>query len=428
MKHVLFIFHIIICALTVYLVPDNYEYSIYIGVLALAYSLLTVFRVKGRKELVILFSIIFYINLSVFVLGPLTRGLMFGAYQYELWISQYDTIGMKSILITSVIFYLVFNAHKKKIQRSINDDRIKLTIKQNSLISIVCLIGVLLICTYSFTGAVEAGEYVSNQSALYEYVILIMVIAWYYGGKKPYLAMLWVLCAAYYVLLGIMAGDRSSAFMLLTLIILYKMHDVSVSKIVLFCLVGIFAANTVAMFRTGDLAGASGIGLVTQGLKSFFSDTAAQSYYSGLTIYYYLDKIGNGVTLFFNWILTLFTGSLFVDRSSVELSSLAFDYNPNGGGGLFQPQFFAFYGYVGVALGALLVSYIISKIYFTWNNAYCLMLRYLIPVMCFRWYLYTPTTFFRACLFNFGIMYLATKIFDSVFGGSQAKKMPMRKI
>ena len=396
-----------------YFVPNAFDNSIWIGLVALVYSIAVIFQVKGETQLVILFSIIFYINLSAFILGPVSRGLLFGAYQYDIWNSQYNTIGMKCILITSVIFYLFFRSKRKREIEQKGKNVVSLSDKQNPFVSIVCLIAVLLICTYSFDGSVSRDEYQSNTSAIYEYVIFIMVLAWYYGGKNTFIKLFWVFCALYYVLMGILSGDRSSAFMLLTLIALYKFRDISIGKILFFTLLGIFAANSVALYREGAFSGGIGLQMYAQGLKSFFSDTAAQSYYSGLTIFYYLDKVGDGVTIFFKWVLSLFTGSLFIDRSAVELSKLAADLNPNGGGGFFQSMFYSFYGYLGVAMGSSIVAYIIKKVFYSWKNTFSLLLAFVIPVMSFRWYLYTPTTFFRACLLNFGIMYLATKAFNT---------------
>ena len=319
---------------------------------------------------------------------------------------------MKSILVSSVVFFLVFNSKKRE---KIIDNNFYIT--YNPFLCISCLIVVLLICTFTFLGSSEDGEYISNSNPLYEYVIFIMVLAWYYGGGKPYTTFMWIICATYYVLLGVISGDRSSSFMLLTLIVLYKLHDISIAKILVLCFLGILAANSIALFRIGAFS--SPAVLMTQGLKSFFSDTAAHSYYTSITIYYYLDRVGGGIIIFFGWILTIFTGSLFLDRTTVELSALAAEIESNGGGGLLQPSFFAFYGYIGVALGTLIVCFFVSKVFYTWNNVFSVMLRYVIPVMSFRWYLYSPTTFFRACLINFGIIYLFTKLINDT---SIAKK------
>ena len=226
---------------------------------------------------------------------------------------------------------------------------------------------------------------------------------------------MWAFCAAYYLFIGLIAGDRSSAFMLMALIVLYKFKDLSIRKVLILCLAGIFAANAIFLFREGSIFGGGDAVLYKQGLRTFFSDTAAQSYYSGLTIYYYFDRIINDtVSLFINWVITIFSGSLFVDRTTVEFSKLAADYNFNGGGGLFQPTFYAFYGYLGVVLGSIIVAYLLKKVYYSWNNTFCMLLWFVIPAMSFRWYLYTPTTFFRACLFNFGILYLVAKVFDNM--------------
>lgn len=410
MKAFFRIFNIIICCGIIILVPDDYEYSLEVGIVALLYSLLTLLQVRENKNLVILFSIIFYINLSVFVLGPLTGGLTFKAYQFDLWNSRYDTIGMKCILTSSVVFYLVFRANKM-VQE--DDNFVRLSNRQNQFVSIICLTTVIFICILGYEGSAGDGEYVSNSNPLYEYVIFFMTLAWYYGGKLNFVKYIWVLCAALYVILGILAGDRSSSFMLLLLIALYKLRAIGLKKIIFFSFAGITLANAISLYRVG--AESTGLAVYSIGLKSFFSDTAAQSYYSGITILYYLDRVNNDIIIFLKWIVTILTGSLFFDRSTVDLPKLAAEMNPNGGGGLFQASFFAFYGYWGVAIGSLFVSYLISKVFYSWRNTFSILLRFVIPAMSFRWYLYNPTAFFRACFINFGIIYLFVVILNNSF-------------
>lgn len=375
-----------------------------IGFIALTFSYLTIKLVKGCKIPVILFSIIFYINLSVYVLGPLTGGVSFSDYQSEIWNSKYDAIGTKCLLITSSMFFCALNRTKVVNKKNcVNISNLKL--KRNKLLSLAIMSFVAFISMYGFTGSV-GDNYESNSNPLFEYAVLFMILAWYYGGSIKICRLLWGIVAVFYIGVALLAGDRSSSFMLLLLIALYVLKNVSMRRMLTYAFGGILFANIIEMYRTSSTLSINTSEVFSRGLQTFFSNTAAQSYYTGLTIYYYLDDVQNSLYLFGAWIVTLFTGSAIIDRSLVDLSSLAGIYNYNGGGGLFQPYFYLFYGYIGVAIGSYITGLLLRKTFFEWKGAYANLLAFLITAMCFRWYLYTPTTLFRSCLINFGIIYL----------------------
>lgn len=402
---------ILVAILSILLISDTIEGAIFIGVLVIVFNALTVYEVKDNKYLIILFSVIMYINLSAYVLGVLTRGLTFGEYQWELWSSRYNSIGMKGILVSSCVFYIMMIS--SKIKKPISDNSIaQFRSHNNSVVCLICLLFTIFACFFGFNGSAADGEYVSNNNPVFEYAILFFVLGWDYGSKNKNMLLLWYFCSVLYIVTALVAGDRSSAFMLLFVITLYHFNKLSLKKMMMFGFLGIALANFIGQYRTGALGDGMALGLVSRGLKSIFMDTAAQSYYTSLTIYEYNDTITNQLQIFLGWIVSIFSGGIIVDRTSIDLPRLAAEYDRNGGGGLFQPYFYLFYGYMGIALGSLLTAKIIKVVYKNYRNAFFTSLKILIPAMSLRWYLYSPTTLFRTCIVNFFIICLIMKIVD----------------
>lgn len=400
----------IILLLSLLLIKDDVEGATIAGFIALVFSFLTIKEAKASTNLVILFSMIFYFNLSSYVLGPLTRGITFQPYQWDLWNSKYDAIAMKCILVSSLVFYISMCWTSIAKIQFVNEHNTRL--KNNGLISLLCLFIVLLICVFSFSGGVSEGEYTSNDNPLFEYALFFFVLAWYYSGNHYILKMLWILCCLLYLITALTAADRSSAFMLLIVIALYYIKVIKLSRVFLLGFFGVLVANFIDLYRNG--MGTTAYALLGRGLQTVFSDTVGHACYTSLTIYYYESVINNQLEIFISWLITLFSGSLFVDRESVHLPMLATRYYMNGGGGFFQPYFFFFFKYVGVALGTLLVSYLIILVNKSKTNNYFILLRYIIPAMSLRWYLYGPTTLFRACFIMFFVIFLLVDGLDKI--------------
>lgn len=406
-------FSILVTLFLVFFTPDNIDGARIIGAIALFFSYLTINEVKDNMISMILFSIIFYVNLSIYVLGPLTLGNTFNDYQFALWKSGYDAIGMKNLLISSCAFMCIM----KKRENNFQTQTIlpyQHYLENNPIIALGLIIVVLLISIFGFSGSV-GDSYESNSNALFEYAILFMMVAWFYGGRLQFVRLVWCAVCAFYILIAVLAGDRSSAFMMLLLIALYHLKRVNLMKISVFCVLGILSANVIEMYRINAGLSFSASDLFSRGLQTFFSNTAAQSYYTSLTIYDMLDNVSAPIILFVNWIITIFTGSAVVDRSSVELSSLASFYQPNGGGGFFHIYFYLAYRYFGVALSSTVVALLIRRVFMGIHSPYTIMLGLLLTSMSFRWYLYSPTTLFRTCLVNFSIVYLITKFANYLF-------------
>lgn len=398
---------LIITIISILFLDDSIESAIIAGGLALFFNTITIYEVRGNKYLAVLFSVILYINASAYVLGVLTRGLTFNQYQWELWSSKYNSIGMKGILITSCIFYIVMLRSSLNNNYQLHKPNIR---NQNYIISIICLIISVLSCLFGFNGSAEDGEYQSNNSPIFEYAVLFYVLAWAYGNQNKILVRYWYVCSILYIFIALLAGDRSSSFMLLFVIALNNINKLSLKRIFLFGFLGIMLANFIGQYRIGGIGGSIILDLASRGLKTLFMDTAAQSYYTSLTIYEYNETISNQLQLFGGWVISLFSGGLFIDRESINLAYLASMYDHNGGGGLFQPYFYLFGRFVGIIIGSLLVAYIIKNVYWKWNNDYSNLLKVIIPAMSLRWYLYSPTTFFRTCIINFFFLYIIINI------------------
>lgn len=410
-----------ICPLTIIMIsPNDTEFAAPISLVVILLSGLTVYNVKNNNLLLIMFSIIFYINLTVSVLGGLTLGKFLPDYQAYLWLSKYNIIYLKSILIVSSVFYLgsldfrsrYFEVFKRK-NYCTNDDLENFFLSHyNPLNSILALCMIIAIMIFAFDGSASglSDEYVSNTNPLYEYCIFLFAFSWVYGKRSKIIRIFISLVALLYIFNGLITGDRSSSFMLMVLIASYRLKNkIVIKKMLILCILAILLANAIAVYRTDGITSSYLYSLLNRGMLTFFSDTVAHSCYSGLTIAYFSDfYLGNKFSDFLSWIISLFFGSSVLNYMDIKLEEVVFAARSmfdNGGGGLF-PAYFYFYGdYVGVLFGSLISMIIIRFVYYHSDLGYCRMLSYILPAMSLRWYLYTPSTLFRACLINFLIIF-----------------------
>lgn len=393
--------------------PNESSNSAIVGIALIIISAINVILCRKNKMLLVLFSIIFYINLSIAVPGFINNGKGLAYYQIPLWTSDYATIYAKSLLIVSSVFSIFFcDISKYKEYNDTVIDKKHLEPYDNPLLSIISLLILVLIFIFCFDGTsvLTGGLYSSNENALYEYSIFFFALAWLYGSSRKYIRIAWVVLASYYVIIGILTGDRSSCFMVIVMVVLYLWRKANLFKISIYAILGVIFANGIAIFR--NLMNYNGLSsivsvLLSNGNGVLFSDTAYYSCHSGLTILAYSELYnGSKIILFLKWLVSLVTGDLFIKGNEYELVVAAREFNYNGGGGVFPAYFYFYGGLIGVAIASIITAYIIKRIYFKEKGEFSIILRYIIPAMSLRWYLYSPATLYRSCLINFGIIFL----------------------
>lgn len=412
------VFSILSCCLW-----DNYNNYRWFGIMLILASVNLIYRCRKCEKLLLLTSIMGYINISIAVVDMFMMGEILANYQYVL---RHDWAGL-TFAKMFILFFSIFNLCIT--DKFINESTEKLKNtkglqkKYDPLICIFVIIISIIIILFEFNGSTGTSGYVSNSSALYEYVILFAIIGFAYVGNNQLLQFALLGVCIVYILQGVLGGDRSSAFMMILLLaIVYFIHTIKIHKIILYFIGGITLANIIAVMRGIQYVSVKDVitSIFSRGALVFFSDTVSYSYYTGITIIEYLNDSSSKVYLALNWIASFFIGS----HSEVNLTSLARGMNINGGGGTYPSFFYVLGGWGGVAFSAILLAYVIKKI-FTKKTIYYTMFQVAIICLVFRWYLYSPTSIYRTIFINFslmiGMIYLYENGFRKIHGVKKHK-------
>ena len=378
------------------------------GILLVIISILQIYRTKDVPQLLLLFSVIGYINVSTAVLDYFTMGIYSKYYQFALRHSESGLMYAKMFLLNTAVISIMITPRFLNEAKIYANDKLQAR-KNNPLISYGLLFAALLIALTQFSGNAGIGGYVSNSNALYEYVVIFLIMGMYFAGERKELKLLYVIIGILYVIKGLLGGDRSSAFMaILVYVIYFFSHKMKIGRILTYSFAGILVANIVGVLRNSlhtlnELAQV----LVKRSLLFFFSDTVSASFYAGITVVEY-GLLGNSsFSLLMKWIKSLFFGA----STETNIVRLASRINVNGGGGLYPSYFGFFGGYFGVIIGAIILGFII-RIMFVGDSDWKRVSKIVIIAMVFRWYLYTPVSLFRTILINFNIIFLVCYMAD----------------
>lgn len=369
------------------------------GLLVLS-SITTLFRCRKIPLLLLLFAIIAYINISSAVLDYFLQGSLMNKYQTYLRLSDSGLTNAKMFLLNfDIVSIMITPSFLKK--AAIKSNIYFYQEKKNLLIAYSLLISCVIITLTQFNG--NAGEgYVSNNSVLYEYVVIFMIVGLNYIGNDKLLKKLYIGCGLLYVFIGVIGGDRSSAFMALIVFAVYFFSDKITIKAMLFLsFMGILSSNIIGILRNSWMSLESLFNVLKErSFLFFFSDTVSASFYSGITIIEYSKFTDNKLSIF-QWIESLFVGV----TQNTNIVHLASRMNYNGGGGLFHSCLGYLGGYTGVICGAILLGASI-QLFFSNNRVWNKISQIAFLALVFRWYLYTPVSFYRTILINLNLIFL----------------------
>lgn len=410
--------------------------QVLVGLLIIITSFFLAFRARRAKILFVLLSVIAYINLSIAVMDCIYGGNMFPAYQWPLRHSIYNEMYAKCILLNITIISLIVTP--KFIEKAVSVSIKSLNRKKNYIISYVGIVFIIYSLIFGYVRIGVDTGYVSNAKPIYEYTILVFLMVWYYSKGNGLINLLLLpLCALLYITQGLYYGDRSSALVLLVLIAMLYITKLSIFRMLTLGLGGVILSNIVGVIRSYDL-GFGGLfrHFYDLGHLVLFSDTASYSYYAGITVIASrLSLPDNPVYYLYKFILGIFIGSSSQLTHEANITVAVRQIYYNGGGGLY-PSYFYFWGeYVGLVIGTIILGLVLYKTFTSASQYSCLMQVYL-TTMCFRWYLYTPMTFFRTVLFIFSLLYGLCLLVDVLtpkdklvtrrFGGGYLKRKHLR--
>ncbi|GLX67374.1 hypothetical protein [Paenibacillus glycanilyticus] len=416
-------FILFIASIIVFGLKDDLKLLPLIGRVMIVITIYMLFKFKGNKKLLFLFAILGFINISIGVSDLINNGAYVANWQLSLRHSEYNIVTAKSILLFMSVLNMMLGYSWLK-NRAVNILSNDIQILNNPIISYVgtAALFIILLTGYSSELLTSSGEYVSNNNPIYEYAIVIYVVVWFFSGSSKIIKILLFTYSGVYSLYSLYFGDRSAAFlMLLLLFVLNFERKISVIKLFVLSVSAIFLANFIAIIRSGIDMDLSTI-ITNAQERGLYSDTVSYSYYTGITVtaLHYIDH--ESLTYFLGYLKSLFLGT-----NSSEYGSLANYVSDNygrlfnRGGGLFFTSFYAWFGYIGIISGAVLLGCIIRMV-FSKSGKISNLYQILIVAFSVRWYLYNPTVLFRSVFVIATLVIILCLIFDTVIKKEKTRK------
>ncbi|EHA1082877.1 hypothetical protein I8Y06_003771 [Photobacterium damselae] len=399
-----------------WLLISETEFHIYISsILMLSSCLLLVYKSRNNKCLLLFFVFFAYVNTSVIFSDILKVSVSLVentlSWQSELRESIYNSILIDGfvVFITFLNFLLPTVFFKKAELVSC----IPIQKKNNILIFST----LYLMCVIFWLVGYQTGRgdtYESVTSPLYEYILVIFPLLWYYAGTnkiKNYLLFVFVFL---YVAKALSMGDRSSAIPMLILIFLICPIKLNLKRAVFSIFVGVLLINFIAIYRL-DYNALNISEIITNELvkKSFTSDTVSQSYYTAVSIFSARDHYDMPIRYFGNFILGVLFGGWVPGADVINLS---FKIHFNRAGGFYFSWFYFWFGFLGIFISALILSLII-KTFSQSLNSMMRLYQILLVVFFIRWYVYTPFVLFRSVLFIFGLLIIIASVVEFITKG-----------
>jgi len=357
-----------------------------------------------------------YFLLSLFV-GYCNYSIAMGEYIFGVSIApdtgartdHAEAIGLYGLVVFNFLFFWVLN--KNKSYHSLTMTNLDYSIGKNHFLFFILLFSVIFFIYIGIDWR-RTEVYQVRISPIFEYSILLILIASFYARKDRVLAMFFVVVVLLFILADAINGGRVSSTQVLILCALVfsdKLFFIRNTKFLIpLMFFGAFFMKLLGTLRNSpDFSGTSLQVLSDSFLRNFFVfDTATFSYYAGLTMIEATNFIEWPYRIFnfVSWIFYVFFGSLLHEHEHTS-AYVSLNYFVNFGGGGISSYFYFWGGWFGVIIGSLTVAFFITYLRKrATSNKIFLGLFILSIATVPRWYLYAPNSLFRPMLFLLFIM------------------------
>ncbi len=303
---------------------------------------------------------------------------------------------MSIILIFSAIFALGMPSVKKSAgfyEKGMTD---------NPVIVIVAALALILIGVFGYarpSAIGERGEY----STLYEYAVIIFIIAFFYAGNKLSRLLLSILLFMFAAQDLLFSGRVTALQLIICWFLIFFAHKAKVRYILPVAVVLMILLVGIGNMRINYDFGKNVFENAINGLvySRFSFDTAYSAFYTSVT--YILTEarvtMAERLIIFGKFVLSIFGGEAVKGGDLAEYT-LKYYMHYNGG---ILPIYLHFYlGYFGVVLSGAYTAFLTRKTvsdkpHTKWRN-YLKCLGVYVACTVPRWYLYSPTPLFRGIL------------------------------
>jgi hypothetical protein len=397
----------IILTILIVMLDDKIKFLPLVGYILVPMSIYMLIKCRNNRFLSYLIIVIAMINISIGVNDLINLGEGISEWQMaRMRMTEYNVMTAKSLLIFNAGLMCFING-----ELCCEQDNIELIenmrVHQTG-ISIICLVALVGILVYGFIFEfyLHSDGYSSVSNPIFEYSVLIYVLAWLTCKENQLINVALIIYALIFITMFLHIGDRSSAsmYIIFLLITRYK-GKINILKLLVAALLGIMVFNMIAIFRTGENLTLTEF-LCKMIQRGIYSDTCSWAYYSSITVVA-IGKIYNHPIK----MMLGFLGSLVgFDSEYTNLQKLAREYDSyllfNRGGSIFPSYFMAWMGYFGSMFAAVIIGLIIHKL-FRRTKGISTYYKFLIIIFVIRWYVYTPLNLFRSVFVIGGLVYLA---------------------
>jgi len=369
-------------------------------------SAILIARVRKNSYLLILFGVIAYINFSTIISEVLAWTTSLGeetlGWQNDIRESSYWLCGAQSLIIVLATLNLFVDER----MTSIPVNKYNLKIENNPILFYFgyCLLWIIMIF-FGYSSA-AGSEYVSDTSSIYEYTLVICPIVWLYSNNDPIKKKLLLAFCLSYCLKSMLHGDRSSMVPMGVFIyfLYFANYKLKIKYVVIFAIVGVLISNIISVYRIFSfisISDLSGEYIQKYGANMFTSDTVSQSYYTSVVTQLTHDKVENTLTYFFDFLLSIVFGGSYGDA---DVNKVVLKFYTEKFGGFYYSWPYFWFGSIGVFVASCILGKVL-KTTFTRVSPYTNVLKMVIVIFSFRWYLYTCFDFFRGVLFVTSVFY-----------------------
>ncbi|MFC5652893.1 hypothetical protein ACFPYJ_28070 [Paenibacillus solisilvae] len=411
-----------VISISLYYFFNNSNIVLYYGILL---NIIIIIRVKNSRvlQIVFLFMLTYLLNLVPY-------------FSYGIHISYYSLYQkekiFESVLIIHVIFLILLYAFMKKDVNSNKEALInKVAMKDNGLvyasaIGVMSLILLLGKTGHNLSKTVSQTSQVTDGFAINEYFLIFTFIAYVFTGNLRSRKAIILILSALYIVKNTLAEGRIETLQLLILLFILFIDTKKINN-ALFWFGSIAGYLTMSLFEKLRISSNGLINLFKTGQDGspyIESNQGDVFYNSAVYVGLIKDQIFNyhfRINSFIGFVERIFLPSKYA-TSQANVSIFSKAYAQSGGGGLISIYFYVWLSYLGIVLIALILAFLVNKLYKT-NNQYAVI--YFVMFICTvpRWFAYDPITLFKLSSYAIVIFFCFNQL-DIVLNKNKKKLTP----
>jgi len=398
---------VIVSLISIVLYFFNFIYSDLFNILTI-FLILTIFIFYyfNYSHFLVFFIFIFFSFIDILPEFISSTKTTFGVFFYN------DILYSKVLFILLVFFFFLLLFFKKP--------KILILYEKfpNKILNLFSISIMILIILFGIDRSNFSVQVYSNRiSTFYEYFVLFFIISFITSKGIINKFLLLFLCLLF-ITQDFYFGGRISSLQLLFALFYFYSAKFSLFHLLFFVFFGYFLFDYIQFYRSFYLTPFEYIFSLFQNQPDNYIkiSTFGDVLYSSSALVMGRDSLYSSYDILS--FSTEFVISIFIGGSvdSNIISFISTDVSPLGGGGFFPVYLYFWFGFFGVFLSSLFVSFLLN--YFSINKHNNSMYFYVTKILFIsllpRWFYYSPLNLFRYIFVNFTVFYFFLLLFHLV--------------